>query len=308
MHVLIQFKLDFLVWWKMIKRNVYNLSIWKKECYFLCNSLKIGLIFPDRGVIQYMLQPRLKFQKVYLPSEQKLQAFRVWKINFALVFSEMCIYEKKVYISAISNDEFAQTISSCIHPCIRPFSDFCFDKYCFSVIIFFSIEMLMCWNEQWWRVKQLEILWKRHLVLLVSTRFLYFSFYRYTYLYLNTIVCIYHSGETDPDTVCCCIHISDACWWYWWCNNNEWWCYNTQDVRGWAPCCKGGGIETLLSSLLLFTYIIIGSSLCLSCVFSTNFWHLQVLVELAELQDREVGDGTTSVVIIAAELLKVTFS
>jgi len=28
-------------------------------------------------------------------------------------------------------------------------------------------------------------------------------------------------------------------------------------------------------------------------------------VELAELQDREVGDGTTSVVIIAAELLKV---
>ena len=32
----------------------------------------------------------------------------------------------------------------------------------------------------------------------------------------------------------------------------------------------------------------------------------QVLVELAELQDREVGDGTTSVVIIAAELLKVS--
>ncbi|RWW54766.1 hypothetical protein BHE74_00038634 [Ensete ventricosum] len=31
---------------------------------------------------------------------------------------------------------------------------------------------------------------------------------------------------------------------------------------------------------------------------------LQVLVELAELQDREVGDGTTSVVILAAELLK----
>ncbi|KAI8572354.1 hypothetical protein RHMOL_Rhmol01G0192000 [Rhododendron molle] len=30
----------------------------------------------------------------------------------------------------------------------------------------------------------------------------------------------------------------------------------------------------------------------------------KVLVELAELQDREVGDGTTSVVIIAAELLK----
>ena len=32
----------------------------------------------------------------------------------------------------------------------------------------------------------------------------------------------------------------------------------------------------------------------------------KVLVELAELQDREVGDGTTSVVIVAAELLKVT--
>ncbi|KAF9688695.1 hypothetical protein SADUNF_Sadunf01G0014900 [Salix dunnii] len=30
----------------------------------------------------------------------------------------------------------------------------------------------------------------------------------------------------------------------------------------------------------------------------------KVLVELAELQDREVGDGTTSVVIVASELLK----
>jgi T-complex protein 1 subunit alpha len=30
----------------------------------------------------------------------------------------------------------------------------------------------------------------------------------------------------------------------------------------------------------------------------------KVLVELAQLQDAEVGDGTTSVVIIAAELLK----
>ena len=30
----------------------------------------------------------------------------------------------------------------------------------------------------------------------------------------------------------------------------------------------------------------------------------KVLVELAELQDSEVGDGTTSVVIVAAELLK----
>lgn len=31
----------------------------------------------------------------------------------------------------------------------------------------------------------------------------------------------------------------------------------------------------------------------------------KILVELAQLQDEEVGDGTTSVVIIAAELLKV---
>lgn len=31
-------------------------------------------------------------------------------------------------------------------------------------------------------------------------------------------------------------------------------------------------------------------------------------MELAELQDREVGDGTTSVVIVAAELLKVIIS
>eukprot|EP00967_Tisochrysis_lutea_P013659 scaffold15270_cov21-Tisochrysis_lutea.AAC.1 len=30
----------------------------------------------------------------------------------------------------------------------------------------------------------------------------------------------------------------------------------------------------------------------------------EILVELAELQDAEVGDGTTSVVILAAELLK----
>ena len=31
-----------------------------------------------------------------------------------------------------------------------------------------------------------------------------------------------------------------------------------------------------------------------------------MLVDLAELQDAEVGDGTTSVVIIAAELLRVS--
>ena len=30
----------------------------------------------------------------------------------------------------------------------------------------------------------------------------------------------------------------------------------------------------------------------------------KILVELAELQDHEVGDGTTSVVLVAAELLK----
>lgn len=33
----------------------------------------------------------------------------------------------------------------------------------------------------------------------------------------------------------------------------------------------------------------------------------KVLVELAQLQDKEVGDGTTSVVILAAELLKVRY-
>jgi T-complex protein 1 subunit alpha len=31
----------------------------------------------------------------------------------------------------------------------------------------------------------------------------------------------------------------------------------------------------------------------------------KVLVELAQIQDKEVGDGTTSVVLLAAELLKV---
>lgn len=39
--------------------------------------------------------------------------------------------------------------------------------------------------------------------------------------------------------------------------------------------------------------------------FINNCFHLRVLVELAQLQDDEVGDGTTSVVILAAELLKV---
>ena len=33
----------------------------------------------------------------------------------------------------------------------------------------------------------------------------------------------------------------------------------------------------------------------------------RVLVQLADLQDREVGDGTTSVVILAGELLKVAW-
>lgn len=32
----------------------------------------------------------------------------------------------------------------------------------------------------------------------------------------------------------------------------------------------------------------------------------KLLVELAQLQDKEVGDGTTSVVILASELLKVS--
>ena len=47
------------------------------------------------------------------------------------------------------------------------------------------------------------------------------------------------------------------------------------------------------------------------CVCTLSYWHtaefsccVQILVELAELQDQEVGDGTTSVVIVAAEILK----
>jgi chaperonin GroEL (HSP60 family) len=41
---------------------------------------------------------------------------------------------------------------------------------------------------------------------------------------------------------------------------------------------------------------------CRQC--SVGWVWLQILVELAGLQDQEVGDGTTSVVIVAAELLK----
>lgn len=40
------------------------------------------------------------------------------------------------------------------------------------------------------------------------------------------------------------------------------------------------------------------------CLNNLVFQLLQILVELAELQDQEVGDGTTSVVIVAAEILK----
>ena len=43
---------------------------------------------------------------------------------------------------------------------------------------------------------------------------------------------------------------------------------------------------------------------CYDAMFLTS--PLQVLVELADRQDHEVGDGTTSVVILAAELLKVS--
>jgi len=32
----------------------------------------------------------------------------------------------------------------------------------------------------------------------------------------------------------------------------------------------------------------------------------KVIVELSQLQDKEVGDGTTSVVILASEFLKVS--
>lgn len=45
--------------------------------------------------------------------------------------------------------------------------------------------------------------------------------------------------------------------------------------------------------------------LCISRMLEVEHPAAKVLVELAALQDEEVGDGTTSVVIIAAELLKV---
>jgi chaperonin GroEL (HSP60 family) len=41
------------------------------------------------------------------------------------------------------------------------------------------------------------------------------------------------------------------------------------------------------------------------CRFQVEHPAAKTLVELSEMQDKEVGDGTTSVVIIAAELLKV---
>ena len=50
--------------------------------------------------------------------------------------------------------------------------------------------------------------------------------------------------------------------------------------------------------ILVITIIETYEKDCIYCL------HLQVLCELAELQDQEIGDGTTSVVIIAAELLK----
>lgn len=43
----------------------------------------------------------------------------------------------------------------------------------------------------------------------------------------------------------------------------------------------------------------------IEAIFINIYRIFRVLVELAQLQDEEVGDGTTSVVIIAAELLKV---
>ena len=46
--------------------------------------------------------------------------------------------------------------------------------------------------------------------------------------------------------------------------------------------------------LLIYVYMYIRRNVCIH----------KVLVDLAQLQDQEVGDGTTSVVIIASELLK----
>ena len=43
---------------------------------------------------------------------------------------------------------------------------------------------------------------------------------------------------------------------------------------------------------------------CILLILTSELGPCRFLVELAELQDQEVGDGTTSVVIVAAELLK----
>lgn len=51
-------------------------------------------------------------------------------------------------------------------------------------------------------------------------------------------------------------------------------------------------------------FIILVRVSCTVAHGSTLLVSLQILVELAELQDQEVGDGTTSVVIVAAEILK----
>lgn len=50
--------------------------------------------------------------------------------------------------------------------------------------------------------------------------------------------------------------------------------------------------------------VITARASCTAALGPTLLVSLQILVELAELQDQEVGDGTTSVVIVAAEILK----
>lgn len=65
----------------------------------------------------------------------------------------------------------------------------------------------------------------------------------------------------------------------------------------------------LTTVILVITYITISTFIIyvhkISRMLEVEHPAAKVLVELAHLQDEEVGDGTTTVVIIAAELLKV---
>lgn len=68
-------------------------------------------------------------------------------------------------------------------------------------------------------------------------------------------------------------------------------------------------LTTVILVITICTYITISTFIIyvhkISRMLEVEHPAAKVLVELAHLQDEEVGDGTTTVVIIAAELLKV---